>query len=91
MTERSRKGKTEAKNKLAKVPNTIYNVELERKLTTEYNLKLLIQEIGKLEARKNRVSVKTVVDTVRKGFKVQQSHHTISFSLHHLKHCMLCQ
>ena len=57
-------------NKLTKIPKTIYNVELERKLITEYNLSLLIQEIGKLEARKNRFTVKTLVDTVRKGIKV---------------------
>ncbi len=58
-------------NKLARVPRTIYNVELERKLVTEYNFNLLIEEVEKLRLRKNRVTVNSLVDTVRKGVKVR--------------------
>jgi hypothetical protein len=54
----------------SRIPKSIYNVEIERKLITEYNLDLVAKEIDKFSQRASSVRVKALVDTIRLGTEV---------------------
>ncbi len=55
----------------SRIPKSIYNVELERTLVTEYNFDTLSKEIDKFTLRASSVRVKLLVDTIRLGTEVR--------------------
>lgn len=61
-----------------RIPKSIYNVEIERKLITEYNFDLISKEIEKFARRASPVKVKTLVDTIRLGTEVSVREHILS-------------
>ncbi len=55
----------------SRIPKSIYNVELERTLVTEYNFDTLSKEIDKFTLRASSVRVKLLVDSIRLGTEVR--------------------
>ena len=53
-----------------KYREAIYNVDLERRLITDHNFDLTIQEIAKLHSRPTSITIETLVATIKRCLKV---------------------